>query len=216
MKKLPESQVSFKGEEEVRFHPKYSGIGLGDIKPVIHAIQTNLTRDVGKVLEILQDEVVTAVNQSVPKHCEDWANIVMYESVVNIVAMMSSRVFVGLPLSRNEEWLEPMRRYLIDAIYAEAELWKLPQWSLPITAHFNPIVKKTMGYRNTIRRLISPLVKQRLHEMKQTDFQKPNDILQTLIEYEDIQKKDLEYYTDAFSNFALASMQNTSQAVCRP
>lgn len=211
---MPESQVSFKGEEEVRFHPKYTGIGRGDIRPVIHAIQVNLTRDIGHVLEILQEEVVTAINRSLPESCENWTSIVMYEVIVNIVAMMFSRLFVGLPLSRNEEWLVPMRRFLIDALFAEYELWKLPQWSLPVTARFIPIVRKTMGYRNTIKRLIAPLLAERLQRMQQPSFKKPNDILQTIIEYGGTQGGDLEYHTDVFSNFALASMQNTSQAVC--
>jgi hypothetical protein len=213
MKNLPESQVSFKGEEEVRFHPKYTGIGAGDIQPVIHAIQVNLTRDAGHVLEVLQDEIEYAVSRSLPGSCDSWTSVVMYEVVVNTVAIMFSRLFVGLPLSRTEEWLEPMRRYLIDAIFAEGKLWQLPQWSLPVTAPFVPIVRKTMGYRRTIRRLIAPLLRERLAQMQLPDFKAPNDILQTLIDYAGPKAGDLQWHTDNFANFALASIQNTSQAV---
>lgn len=213
MKSLPESQVSFKGEEEVRFHPKYTGIGRGDIQPVIHAIQVNLTRDVGHVLEVLQDEVGIALNKSLPGSCENWTSVVMYDAIVNIVAMMFSRLFVGLPVSRKEEWLEPMRRFLIDALFAEYKLWQLPQWSLPVTARFIPIVRRTMGYRKSIKQVIAPLLTERLKQMQQPDFKKPNDILQTLIDYGGAQGGDLDWHTDNFANFALASIQNTSQAV---
>lgn len=211
---MPASQCSFKTEgPEIRFHPEYTGIGLGDIKPVIEAIQINLTRDVERVLEVLQTEVSPAVNQSLPGTCEDWTSVVMYESVINIIAMMFSSLYVGQPLARNEEWLNVLRNYLIDAIFAEDQLWKLPQWSLPITARLTPISRKTMGYRRSIRRLIAPLLKERLRQMKKSGFTKPHDILQSLIDYEGIDRKDLTYYTDAFATFALASIQNTGQAI---
>jgi len=36
----------------------------------------------------------------------DWSTIKPYHSVLRLVARISARVFLGLPLCRNEEWLE--------------------------------------------------------------------------------------------------------------
>lgn len=37
---------------------------------------------------------------------ENWTSIRPYHSVLKLVARISARIFLGLPLCRNPEWLE--------------------------------------------------------------------------------------------------------------
>jgi hypothetical protein len=82
-----------------------------------------LTKSIGAMQKDLQDEARDAVAKHIGP-CEGishdscslfaassltiepaWTPIPVFSKVLHIIALMSGRVFVGLPLSRNEEWV---------------------------------------------------------------------------------------------------------------
>ena len=68
-------------------------------------IQGKLTPSLGSLTEPMEDEVRFAIANYIPE-CEDWVTIKPYHTLLELVAHTSARVFLGLPLCREKEWIE--------------------------------------------------------------------------------------------------------------
>ena len=68
-------------------------------------IQSKLTPSLGSLTGPMEEEVRFAVASHLPE-CGDWVAIKPYHMMLELVAHVSARVFVGLPLCRSREWLE--------------------------------------------------------------------------------------------------------------
>ncbi|CAD6501468.1 BgTH12-01720 [Blumeria graminis f. sp. triticale] len=102
VKGFPESKASFNEHVSREFHPQVTGLGASDVSREF--VAKDLTRFVGAALHVLQDETTYAFNKELGS-CEEWTPFVLYSFTARVVALLSGRVFVGLPLSRNEEWV---------------------------------------------------------------------------------------------------------------
>lgn len=100
----PESEISFTQEHQRNFFAHYTGIG--DHRPeMITAIRQDLTRHIVSTIPGLQEEVRFGFDKEFGD-CKDWTPFPLYMKVLRIVALTSGKVFVGRPLSREEEWLQ--------------------------------------------------------------------------------------------------------------
>jgi cytochrome P450 len=88
--------------------------------------------------------------------------------VLDIVARVSSRIFLGQELCRDEKWLDITKTYTIDMFVAAAELRRWPQWSRPFIHWFLPRCKKLRMQFLSARRVLSEAVRKR-QEFVQTN-----------------------------------------------
>jgi hypothetical protein len=64
--------------------------------------------------------------------CSEWTAIPAHQVVMMVVARASNRVFVGLPLCRNEEYLKRCGiMYTVEAMKARATINKFPEFMKP-------------------------------------------------------------------------------------
>ncbi|KAJ5288996.1 hypothetical protein N7478_002026 [Penicillium angulare] len=71
-----------------------------------------------------------------------WHEISLTDPILNIVACLSSQVFVGKELSQNPEWIENILQYTVDASDASEALHLVPKNLRPFAAHFSPAVRR--------------------------------------------------------------------------
>lgn len=102
VRNLPEKTASFDKLVREVFLGKHTGFGE-DRPEIIAAIKVDLTRNIASALDGMQDEIKYALSQELGS-CHEWTSIAVFGKVARIVALLSGRVFVGLPLSREEEW----------------------------------------------------------------------------------------------------------------
>ena len=157
IRNLPEEQVSFQKTIAQDFSVRHTGIGKKDSQ-LITAVKVDLTRNVAKTLGPLQDEVRYAFNKELGPG-EDWTPVYMYSTMARIVALLSGRVFVGLSLSRNEDWLDASIKYTMDVIGARNALVKWPVYVRDIVAPFLPQVKGLKQYKARGGKLLEPVLK---------------------------------------------------------
>lgn len=157
IRNLPENKVSFSKSIAQSFSAKHTGIGEPNPQ-LIQAIKVDLTRNVAKTLGPLQDEVRYSFNAEIGP-CEDWTPVVIYGAMARIVALLSGRVFVGLPLSRNEKWIDASVRYTMDCIGTQRVLAKWPVFLRDIIAPFLPEVIGLKQYAARGGKLLEPLLK---------------------------------------------------------
>ncbi|EZG00764.1 hypothetical protein H106_08792 [Trichophyton rubrum CBS 735.88] len=89
---------------------------------------------------------------------EEWHEIPIKDTIVKIVARMSSRVFLGEELCRNEEWLRITAEYTINLFIAVNELMTWPTYVRPIVQWFLPPCQRLRQQVADARRLIQPVI----------------------------------------------------------
>ena len=102
IKNLPEKKASFNELLREVFAGRHTGFG-DDRSELVAAVKIDLTRNIAGALDGLQDEIKYALDKEFGP-CHDWTSLELYGKLARIVALLSGRVFVGRPLSREEEW----------------------------------------------------------------------------------------------------------------
>lgn len=134
--------------------------------------------------------------------------MVLKSSILQIVAQLSSRVFLGDQICRNPDWLRITVSYTVHAFLAAQDLRQWPELIRPLVAHFLPSCKKVRRDLDEARDIIRPVLEER-REVKDSEAttERFNDAMQWM---EDVAKG--RPYDPAVSqmSFSLAAIHTTS------
>ncbi|KAH6843331.1 cytochrome P450 [Chaetomium sp. MPI-CAGE-AT-0009] len=130
-------------------------------------IMKDLTKYLNKVTEPLAEETALVVEELCPaSNNQAWHTVPLRETALRLVARVSSRVFLGEELCRNEDWLRVTRDYTVDAFKAadELRLWPAPlrffvHWFLPSCARARADVREA-------RQILSGVLEKRRAQKK--------------------------------------------------
>ena len=116
-----------------------------------------LTRNTPAVLASFTAEVEYAMKNNIGE-CKDWTPITARRAMSRVASIMSGRAFVGLPLSRDEAWIEATVNYTGDVSRAWLVLRMLPWFIRPFVAPFLPQVKSLKRQRSINTQKLAPLL----------------------------------------------------------
>ncbi|KAI3622544.1 cytochrome p450 [Moniliophthora roreri] len=138
-------------------------------------IQTALTRKISLKASEVHDEIVGAFEDEIPE-TPDWIKVPTLSKVLNIVCRASNRLFVGLPLCRDEEWKTLNIEYtrMISSSFQVTNLF--PRFIQPIVKwYLNP---RPVAYACAFKHL-QPIILDRLEKMKAhgKEWEGPDDLL---------------------------------------
>jgi hypothetical protein len=102
LKSFPVKAISFRQEMYDRYLGKYTAVASNS-DGMVDSVKNNLTRGLSQILPHLKEEAEYAVQDSLGDTAS-WERVNIYGASTRMIALMSGRVFVGLPLSRNEDW----------------------------------------------------------------------------------------------------------------
>ncbi|KAL8829596.1 MAG: hypothetical protein Q9191_001923 [Dirinaria sp. TL-2023a] len=91
----------------------------------------------------------------------EWTEVCMASEMSMVVARASSRMFGGLSLSRNREWLQTTLNYASDGFVGAQKIKALPRIFRPCVAPFLPEVRRMPGHYKTARKIIVPILQKR-------------------------------------------------------
>ena len=94
---------------------------------------------------------------------------------MKVFARTSNRMFVGLPLCRNEDFLDGCRGFAQDVMVSTAILTLMPNWLKPVLGYL-AIAPNYWHYRKSAKHLL-PLIKSRLEIVKSNPEKDPADLL---------------------------------------
>ncbi|KAK1997994.1 cytochrome P450 [Colletotrichum falcatum] len=152
----PESELSFAAELYDIFLGKYTH--LGEPRPeIVGAIRVDLTRNLTGILLPIQEEVKFAMEQMFGG-LQDWKAFNAYHVALRLVALMSGRVFVGLPLSRNEEWIKASITFTTDVGKCRMAALEWNPWIRPWVLPFLPEVRHMRRALQKANEWMAPLV----------------------------------------------------------
>jgi hypothetical protein len=124
---------------------------------VVQPVQISLTRHIASTLDDLQDEIRYSFDKEFGP-CEDWTPITVYGKMTRVIALLSGRVFVGRPLSREEEWIQAAIMFTFYCHQAKEAISAYPEWARGIAAYFLPEVKRLWEFRERGAKLLQPIL----------------------------------------------------------
>jgi len=139
----------------------------------------------------------------------------IYIPILRTVTRTNGRVFVGLPLCRNEDWLTISMMFTRDIALSAHQLASIPKLIRPLYAWiFNP-VKLINSHRKNARTLLGPVIQRRLEEERLAQengavYEKPKDMLQWLTDLVEPQHKTVEYLAELQLLVTIASIHTTA------
>ncbi|EAQ85378.1 hypothetical protein CHGG_09392 [Chaetomium globosum CBS 148.51] len=117
-------------------------------------IVKDLTKYLNKVTEPLAEETTLAVEEQYPASN---GQAPLRETLLRVVSRVSSRVFLGEELCRNQDWLRVTREYTVDGFRAadELRLWPAPlrylvHWFMPSCARARADVREARRVLNGV------------------------------------------------------------------
>ncbi|KAF6815875.1 cytochrome p450 monooxygenase [Colletotrichum plurivorum] len=166
-----DADFSFRAELYDVFLGRFTHIGE-DARDVIDAVRLDLTRNLNGVLQPIQDEASHALAELVPESTE-WTTLALQKTVLRMVGLMSGRVFVGLPLSRDEEWLAASVNFTVDVSRSRLGMLRWNRWIRPFVLRFLPEVRHMIGEQKRAHEWMRPLVDDFIRDSEGVGEEKP-------------------------------------------
>ncbi|KAJ6569296.1 cytochrome P450 [Mycena capillaripes] len=149
----------------------------------LHVIRSTLTRNLGKCFPDMRDEISCAFEETLALDEEDWQLVHASPMILTVIARTVNRLFVGLPICRNQEYLKLAVQFAIDVVIGAQIINLLPGFLRPV---FGPFISpRERSIRKGMKHLGS-FIEQRLAQEKTygPDWPgKPNDLISWLLEH---------------------------------
>lgn len=179
--------------------------------PVHHdVIKAELTRQIGSLTKEIMDEIMVSFDELWGTDIDEWKEVCVFDTVMQIVARSSNRAFVGLPSCRDKSLLDHAMGFASAVPIAAAILSQLPEVCRPLAALAvaYPNRKHTKGFAQILR----PEVERRKRDLdaQSRDMEKkigdaePNDFLQWSLLRARNNPQGAEYDSDIIAERLLA------------
>ncbi|CAK4033384.1 P450 monooxygenase [Lecanosticta acicola] len=132
-----------------------------------HVIHRNLARKLQVIIPEIWDEVQACFNDLWGNDTEEWKDIVVFESITAMVARLSNRLLVGLPLCRNEKFLKANAAFAQDVINCLIANQLIPDI---LKSVLMPIAALPNNYHYwQTRKYTLPIIKQRIADIEEQE-----------------------------------------------
>ncbi|KAL4996586.1 cytochrome P450 [Aspergillus recurvatus] len=140
-----------------------------DTAGIVHdAVRLKLTQRLESITRPLSDETAIALRSNWTDN-PNWHPVHVKGAMLQIVAQISSRVFLGERVCHDPEWLRITIDYTIDAFIASHYLKLWPRLFRPLAARIMTPCRKLRADYKEAQRIITALVKERRADKEETD-----------------------------------------------
>ncbi|KAI0878224.1 cytochrome P450 [Hypoxylon argillaceum] len=147
----------------------YTFFQANRVKDPVHpeVIQHQLTKKINSFADDIADEVRATLDDAWGTDTEEWREVRVYDTMLLMITRMSIRVFMGLPLCRNETFLFICSSYIRKVALAAAAISLFPRFLEPIVAPVFTLFDYVL-YRRS-RGFVMPIIRERLAELRDPD-----------------------------------------------
>ena len=111
-----------------------------------------------------------------PSDCEDWTPVKINSKLVNMVAKITGRIFVGPELCRNKEYLDSAINYPTELVSAAQAVKQTRPFLRPWLAPRLPEVRKLDETERKAKQMLEPIIQARRDaQANDPDWQQPDD-----------------------------------------
>ncbi|KAI0703403.1 cytochrome P450 [Cytidiella melzeri] len=156
----------------------------------IPVVRNELTKNIKNLLPVLHDELETCFAEIIPL-TDEWTSYNAMDKVLQIIARLIGRVFVGAPICRDPDYLDLSITYTLKVIIGGHLLGMLPPFLRGLASTW---VTPRAKYLERIVKHLAPAIKERRRNMELcgSDWaDKPIDLLQWLMEAVEGEEDDI-------------------------
>lgn len=182
LRNLPETILSHRESVVERFLGYWTGLDAVRQSTLHNEIcQTTLVRHLPALVSGMHEEAIGAISNYMSDASSDaFTQFSAYGSIFNIIARINSRVLVGQPLCRDEEWLQVAQGYPQDSVAVATNLRQYLPLLRPLVFPFLKSAKRLKWEYAVAHRKLAPLIADRKAASQQD--KKPRDILQWMVD----------------------------------
>ena len=172
-----------------------------------HVIHKNLARRLHKIIPGTWEELRQRFDDSWGIDTKEWKEVDVFENMMRTIAQASNRMFVGLPLCRNEDYLANMGSFTSDVINCIILLQFVPKLLAPLAGRLCSIPNK-IHYKRVAKHTI-PLIEKRLADVEKKrsdpkfDWEEPDDYISWHIRLALAEGKTKELEPDIIAKFIM-------------
>ena len=172
----PESILSAQEMHREQLQSDWTFLNKDIVLHPIHqdVIRGNMVRKLDSFTEPVMDELKQCFEDYWGSSTE-WHEVNIWNSMMKFFARTSNRMFVGLPMCRNEDFLDGCRRFSQDVMISTGILSLMPAWMKPVLG-YAAIAPNYWHYRKAAKHLL-PLIESRLEKIKSNPEKDPADLL---------------------------------------
>ncbi|KAF7367748.1 hypothetical protein MSAN_00838700 [Mycena sanguinolenta] len=155
----------------------------------LDVIRTSLARNLHSCFPEVRDEIICAFDEVLQLQGSEWKSHPILPTMMTIVARVSNRLFVGLPLCRNKAYLENNVAYTVDVFRSASIITLFPPFLRPI---FAPLISNKNKNNSKAVDILGPLIEERLAKEAELgpDWPgRPNDFISWMLNVADEDQK---------------------------
>ncbi|KAI5119872.1 hypothetical protein M0805_008543 [Coniferiporia weirii] len=211
IRRAPDDKLSHEEVLEDRFAFKDTlGALVMENQYQIPILRSRLTRNLVSLFDEIKDEISCAFNDSIPAKGDEWVSRVGLKTMTEVVCRTGNRMFVGLPLCRDKDYIDLNIRFTVDVIKGAHIIGLFPNVLKRIVGKlFTSVPAST---RRGVKHL-GPIIEHRLRQCEQhgKDWPgKPNDMLSWLVDEAEGKQRTVEALTQLILALNFASVHTTS------
>ncbi|PWW77974.1 cytochrome P450 [Tuber magnatum] len=214
----PDDTVSFVHASAETMMAEYTGLSQFSVdKYIPDVLRAKLTQNLGSMKEALLDETRFALSSEIPGSATDdeWVPVEIFTAVHRIIARINGRIFIGLPLCRNEDWLTMSITFTGVVFRAIEKLAGVPKLIRPLYSYTRNLVKDINWHKRKARSLLDPIIHKRLEEESLAEengavYRKHNDVLQWFTDHVMPEHRTVEALTEMQLHLSMASVHTTT------
>ncbi|KZT72304.1 cytochrome P450 [Daedalea quercina L-15889] len=215
LRKIPDSHATFHKAAEDLISIRYTLAESIVDRPIhVPVIRGPLTKNLAVLFDDVVDEINSAFADTIGSklHGDEWTEVNVLMTMAVVISRASNRVFVGLPLCRNDDYLRIVRQFTFDVAKARVLLSWFPKLLKPVVGTLIPWARRATRNASVYLR---PIIEDRQRKLRETGGQwsdKPNDLLMWVMDEASRQGEPTEVITDAVmvSNFAAIHTSSNS------
>lgn len=182
-----------------------------------HVIRREMTKDLDNYADAIVEEIDHSLGLNWGVNDWSWTEIPVYDTMLDVVSRISNRVLVGLPLSRNKEYLRSSSTFARNVVITAGMLNLLPE---PLRPVLSPVILAyDMYHYRQIAKYIFPVVKERMADFKPgsdyrtPDYSKHDDYIQWALHdafsHDDPAERTPEMITKRLTVLSFAAIQSS-------
>ncbi|KAH7377423.1 cytochrome P450 [Cadophora sp. MPI-SDFR-AT-0126] len=204
----PEDTLSFIDSSNEAFQIPWTmgkGVAFNHYHTVI--VRTKLTQKIQNLVPILIPEIEERFNTLVGDP-SDWKELCIYDVIVEAVARVSNKAFVGSPLCHNQEYLQNAMSYAQDVVLSAELIRIFPNWIKSTLVRLTPIHRR----RRVAMKFLGPLIRERLAiaDERSNEQPRPDDMLQWLCEAAPPSERTVDRLLELLMGLNVASIHTTT------
>ncbi|KDR68416.1 hypothetical protein GALMADRAFT_215851 [Galerina marginata CBS 339.88] len=178
----------------------------------IKVVRTPLTRNLAARFPDIKDEISNAFADLIPATQSEWTSVPVLKTVVKIVCRTSNRLFVGLPLCRNPDYMALNEQFTLDIAHGARVISMYPTALKPIVGKF--LTKMPSNIERAISHT-GPLMESRLQDKPHANdwADQPNDLISWLLKEAQGEQRTVHDLAIRLLSVNFGAIQTTSKAL---